>query len=101
MGDPLWLTVINNNAQWGIVHLVAVERPLRLTGRLESLQGQESYGKPQGTNNTGRDEPGNKNCASGNFCTVAMKSLRPGTSARLLTSHVHDFSLRSPKISLT
>lgn len=61
MGDPLWLTVINNNAQWGIVHLVAMERPLRLTGRLGSLQGQESYDKPQGTNNTVGDEHGNKN----------------------------------------
>lgn len=48
MGDPLWLTVINNNAQWGIVHLVAREKPMQLAGRLESLQGLESYDKPQG-----------------------------------------------------
>lgn len=61
MGDPLRLTVINNNTQWGIVHLVAAERPLQLAGRLESLQGQESYDKPQGTNNTGSDEHGKKN----------------------------------------
>lgn len=38
-GDPLWLTVINNNAQRGIVHLVAVERPLLFRGLLCVLKG--------------------------------------------------------------
>ncbi len=32
VGDPLWLTVINNNAQRGIVHLVAMEQPLLFRG---------------------------------------------------------------------
>lgn len=52
MGDPLWLTVINNNTQWGIVHLVAVERPLLFRGSLCSLQGHESYRTLRGTNKT-------------------------------------------------
>ena len=43
VGDPLWLTVINNNAQQGIVHLV-VRRPLPLRTHTGVSGGMESHG---------------------------------------------------------
>lgn len=70
VGDPLWLTVINNNARRGIVHLVAMQRPLQLTARLGSLQGQESYDEPRGTNNTATAELRNKKLIFRNFLAV-------------------------------
>ena len=72
VGDPLWLTVINNNARRGIVHLVAMQRPLQLTAWLGTLGGQESYDEPQGTNNTATDQLCNINSGSGTFFALVM-----------------------------
>lgn len=76
MGDPLWLTVINTNAQWGIVHLVAMERPLQLAGRLNSLRGQESCSEPRATNNTAADELETEMLLVERFSVVVIRYLK-------------------------